>query len=197
MIVARDETNDGPRVRSLCVSFGFCTSAFVFMLSISCANSNDHCRRHSFSSTAHHAASHHACIRSDAHVILKHDGVHKISKVVAGDEILTEHYGFVKVAKVVCHMGPHPLWKMPGLPPATTANHPIKIHDRWYAGDIDAAYESFGMNVSFLGEASNLFADSVCSVDTVIEHSVSIVIVANGQQMFVADRRLAEVDPVP
>ena len=156
----------------------------VGMAYSSCDSSSNACG--SFRAPRHSAVHHRGCIRSDAFVLVD-TGYRLVENVVIGDQVLTEDSSFMEVANVVCHVGKHFLWKMPGLPPATTPNHPVKLKGEWYAGDPQSALRDFGMHVTPMGVSSTTFVKTVCSIETVANLSVAIVVFVEGHTLFVAD----------
>lgn len=128
----------------------------------------------------------HACIRSDAYVQVAY-GNATIDHVVPGDLVLTEDHTYVEVSRVLCHNGNFVLWKMPGVPPLTTSNHPMKIKGKWFAGDPEGASRDFHLSVESLGVPSTTMVDVVCSVETIANTTVSIVVFWENHKVLVAD----------
>jgi hypothetical protein len=138
-------------------------------------------------SASHHSSSHgHACIRSDALVLLE-SGLSDIKYIVPGDKVLIEDNTFVEVSDVSCHDGNFSMWKMPDLPPITTSNHPVKLNGTWFAGDPVSALHDFDINVMTLGAPSPTIVKNVCSVETIKNVTVAFVVFFDGYSILAAD----------
>jgi len=173
-------------------SISFAYLAILMMLIISyasCSSSSSSCGNKYYHRSASHHASHGggSCIRSDAMVRLQ-DRFELVENVKKGELVFTEDHDFALLNKTCCHHGNFTLWKMPGYDESiTTPNHPIKIGGEWFAGNPKGALDDFGMNVKFSGTLSNDTVETVCSLETINEKPVAIVVFFNGEIFMVAD----------